>query len=302
MVGIVHICAAASLLCFVLLHLYIQGIREFVPPREISRYQKYEEIPKIRLQNHLVQFNAAGIGTSYTSPPRRNVTMMASEKSPLIPPSGVVPPSNTAGEQPTVYFLERRESINMSQQTDAEEIETVPDGASTDQFSARRMTAMGRVDSITPAKKSTGLFSFFKNVSKKSNAFAATSSTANVIESSAILPRSVPVKIDPKVFFANERTFLAWLHVSVILAGASVAIVAFTDSHSPGPGALYGVILLPVSIAFIVYAMIQYTRRASMIRRKSPGPYMDVAGPTVLTVILMLSIVTQFSIKLYTLM
>ena len=119
---------------------------------------------------------------------------------------------------------------------------------------------------------------------------------------SAILPRSAPVKIDPKVFFANERTFLAWLHVSVILAGASVAIVAFTDSQSSSPGALYGVILLPVSIAFILYAMIQYTRRASMIRRKSPGPYMDIAGPTVLTVILMLSIVTQFSIKLYTLM
>jgi len=39
-----------------------------------------------------------------------------------------------------------------------------------------------------------------------------------------------------------------------------------------------------------------------MIRRKAPGPYVDIAGPTVLTVILMLSIVTQFSIKLYTLM
>jgi len=232
---------------------------------------------------------------------------MASEKTPLIPiPSGVVPPSNAAGEQPTVYFLERREStrdvtpVNMSQ-TDAEEIESIPDGSTTDQFSARRMTAMGRVENLTPKNKSSGFLSFFKNVSKKSNAFAATSS-ANVIESSAILPRSAPVKIDPKVFFANERTFLAWLHVSVILAGASVAIVAFTDSHASSPGALYGVILLPVSIAFILYAMIQYTRRASMIRRKSPGPYVDVAGPTALTVILMLSIVTQFSIKLYTLM
>jgi hypothetical protein len=39
-----------------------------------------------------------------------------------------------------------------------------------------------------------------------------------------------------------------------------------------------------------------------MIRRKAPGPYVDIVGPTVLTVILMLSIVTQFSIKLYTLM
>ena len=224
---------------------------------------------------------------------------MASEKTPLIP-------SSPGGEQ-TVYFLERRESIrdatpvNMAQQ-DNEEIETLPDGSTTDQFSARPMTATGRADVINPSsKKPKSWLSFFRNVSRKTNAFAATTSGAT----SAILPRSAPVKIDPKVFFANERTFLAWLHVSVILAGASVAIVAFTDdsqSSSPGPGALYGVILLPVSIAFILYAMIQYTRRASMIRRKSPGPYMDIAGPTVLTVILMLSIVTQFSIKLYTLM
>lgn len=217
-----------------------------------------------------------------------------SEKTPLV------------GEQPTVYFLERRESmregtpINTSH-ADAEEIETIPDGSTTDQFSARRMTATGRLESLPPTKKSNGLFSFFKNVSKKSNAFAATSSSATNVIDAAILPRSAPVKIDPKVFFANERTFLAWLHVSVLLAGASVAIVAF-DSHSSVPGALYGVVLLPVAIAFIAYSMIQYTRRASMIRRKSPGPYEDVTGPTVLTVILMLSIVTQFSIKLYTLM
>ncbi len=38
--------------------------------------------------------------------------------------------------------------------------------------------------------------------------------------------RMVPVKVEPKVFFANERTFLAWLHMSVTLASISVAIVA----------------------------------------------------------------------------
>lgn len=66
--------------------------------------------------------------------------------------------------------------------------------------------------------------------------------------------RKVPVKVEPKVFFANERTFLAWLHVSVILAGASVAIVAFADNGDPY-SQMYGIILLPVAIAFILYSM-----------------------------------------------
>jgi hypothetical protein len=66
--------------------------------------------------------------------------------------------------------------------------------------------------------------------------------------------RKAPVKVEPKVFFANERTFLAWLHVSVILAGASVAIVAFADNGDPY-SQMYGIILLPVAIAFILYSM-----------------------------------------------
>lgn len=112
--------------------------------------------------------------------------------------------------------------------------------------------------------------------------------------------RKAPVKIEPKVFFANERTFLAWLHLSIVLAGASIAILAFADETNPF-GQLYGIVLLPVAIAFIVYSMYQYSRRAYMIRRRMPGPYEDTVGPTVLGIMLMLSIVAQFALKLYAL-
>lgn len=198
---------------------------------------------------------------------------MASESTPLIP-SGVTPPSSASGDHPTVYFLERRDSgvsHHTSQNTnhviaqDAEEIETIPEGSTIEEFNPRPVSVAGDVSRAGSAggRPSSprhggghgGWLDFFKNVGKKSNAFAATGGAgATVIES---FPRSAPVKIDPKVFFANERTFLAWMHVSVILAGASVAIVAFTDKHHSAPNQLYGVILLPVSIAFILYAMMQ---------------------------------------------
>jgi uncharacterized membrane protein YidH (DUF202 family) len=111
--------------------------------------------------------------------------------------------------------------------------------------------------------------------------------------------RKAPIKIEPKVFFANERTFLAWMHLSVILAGASIAIMAFADDSNP-MGQLYGIMLLPVAIAFIIYSMYQYSRRSYMIRHRHPGPYEDTVGPSVLAVMLMFSIVAQFSLKLYT--
>ena len=35
-----------------------------------------------------------------------------------------------------------------------------------------------------------------------------------------------------------------------------------------------------------------------MIKNKEPGPFIDVAGPTTLTIILMASITAQFCVKL----
>jgi uncharacterized membrane protein YidH (DUF202 family) len=110
-------------------------------------------------------------------------------------------------------------------------------------------------------------------------------------------PRKVPVKVEPKVFFANERTFLSWLHMSVTLASISVAIVAFAEANEWSQ--LYGLLLMPVAIAFCVYSLWTYLKRARMIRLKHPGPYDDRVGPVVLAVLLGLSILVNFCVKLF---
>lgn len=56
---------------------------------------------------------------------------------------------------------------------------------------------------------------------------------------------------------------------------------------------------MPVSIAFCVYSLWLYMKRASMIRRRDPGPYEDRVGPIVLGVLLAVSIVVNFLLKLY---
>ena len=87
--------------------------------------------------------------------------------------------------------------------------------------------------------------------------------TASV--AAALTPLKIPreklwitSKIDPKVFFSNERTFLAWLHTSVLLAGSSIALSSF--SNDTLPNRLYGVFTLSLAIAFICYAMYQCER------------------------------------------
>ena len=170
-----------------------------------------------------------------------------------------------------------------------------------------------------------------KNFFSRLLGFSRQSDPIHEVNVPMIKPRKAPIKVEPKVFFANERTFLAWMHVSIILAGASIAILAFSDHADQNTAQIYGLITLPVAVIFIVYAMYQCkfdyfvqpnlafdipcllvtnktlpiphfydkdTRRAFMIRNKHPGPYEDTVGPAVLGIVLMLSITAQFAIKL----
>lgn len=92
---------------------------------------------------------------------------------------------------------------------------------------------------------------------------------------------AVPVRIEPKVFFANERTFLSWIHFSIFLGGISTALVGLGNANARISGYIFAV----VSILFTVYALYLYQWRAAKIRQKDPGPYDDRLGPTVVVVV-----------------
>jgi uncharacterized membrane protein YidH (DUF202 family) len=109
--------------------------------------------------------------------------------------------------------------------------------------------------------------------------------------------RKVPTKVEPKVFFANERTFLAWLHMSVTLSSISVAIVAFSEANEFSQ--IYGLMLMPVAIAFCCYSLYMYMKRSSMIRQRHPGPYEDKLGPIALASMLGLAITVNFCVNLF---
>lgn len=92
---------------------------------------------------------------------------------------------------------------------------------------------------------------------------------------------AIPVRIEPKVFFANERTFLSWIHFSIFLGGISTALVGLGNSSARISGYIFAV----VSILFTLYALYLYQWRAAKIRQKDPGPYDDRIGPMVVVVV-----------------
>ncbi|KAL4852664.1 Vacuolar transporter chaperone 1 [Chlorella vulgaris] len=112
-------------------------------------------------------------------------------------------------------------------------------------------------------------------------------------------PRKIPLRIEPKTYFANERTFLAWLGMATTLGTVSTAIAGFavededvkhSGGISTGTVELITLTLLPVSIAMIAYALFTFYWRSEFIRRKQVGFFDDKVGPITLAIIVMISL------------
>lgn len=59
--------------------------------------------------------------------------------------------------------------------------------------------------------------------------------------------RTIPMKIEPKTFFANERTFLHWLHMAVTVGSIAAALLGFAATADRCVG--HGQALAPAAAA-----------------------------------------------------
>jgi uncharacterized membrane protein YidH (DUF202 family) len=55
-------------------------------------------------------------------------------------------------------------------------------------------------------------------------------SSTYVLSRTAELQGSTMMRIEPKTFFANERTFLSWLHMAVTLGSIAAALLGFSNT------------------------------------------------------------------------
>lgn len=81
-----------------------------------------------------------------------------------------------------------------------------------------------------------------------------------------LLTKLTPVKIEPKVYFANERTFLHWMHMCVTLGAIAMAITA--EGINEPSLVLPGVLLTAFSAIFILYAWYMFMWRAEALKAK----------------------------------
>ncbi|PSK34430.1 hypothetical protein C1H76_9399 [Elsinoe australis] len=105
---------------------------------------------------------------------------------------------------------------------------------------------------------------------------------------------ALPTRVEPKVFFANERTFLSWLNFTVILGGLAVGLLNFGDRVGQISAGLFTL----VAMAAMVYALVTFHWRAKSIRMRGQSGFDDRFGPTVLALALFAAVVVNFVLRI----
>jgi SPX domain protein involved in polyphosphate accumulation/uncharacterized membrane protein YidH (DUF202 family) len=81
--------------------------------------------------------------------------------------------------------------------------------------------------------------------------------------------------MEPKVFFANERTFIHWLQFSALILTAALTLLNFGDRISTIAGATF----FGVSLVIAIYAFLRNRYRAYQISTRPNLRYDDLYGP-----------------------
>ena len=97
------------------------------------------------------------------------------------------------------------------------------------------------------------------------------------------------MKIEPKTYFSNERTFLQWMSFCVIIQGIGIALISFPNANLIG--LLSGICFVLISIAFMAYSLFLFRWRSARIRNNQPGRYDDFWGPFTLFVVMTTAVV-----------
>eukprot|EP01127_Copromyxa_protea_P016638 TRINITY_DN4974_c0_g1_i2.p1 TRINITY_DN4974_c0_g1~~TRINITY_DN4974_c0_g1_i2.p1 ORF type:complete len:933 (+),score=179.81 TRINITY_DN4974_c0_g1_i2:629-3427(+) len=141
-------------------------------------------------------------------------------------------------------------------------------------------------DSSTSGAETKGSTGFFSGIFNRRK-------TAPSVD---LTPLTTTTRVEPKTYFANERTLLQWLNMVVLLGFGSFALVSLSPA---GSGAWMGSISLVMSILFALYSLAVYHYRRRAIQTTSrEGHYDDRWGPTVLVIVILVYFLATLIITL----
>ncbi|KAJ1726705.1 GTPase regulator Nrf1 [Coemansia biformis] len=103
--------------------------------------------------------------------------------------------------------------------------------------------------------------------------------------------------LQPKNYFANERTFISWLQLATTMGGLGLALLNFGGSGIRVRISAF--VFETGALALIVYAYITFWRRASRLRRGERGTWDDRIVPVVVVIFFIFATAINFGLTFH---
>ena len=117
-----------------------------------------------------------------------------------------------------------------------------------------------------------------------------------VREPGQLIKDSGPVRVEPKVWLANQRTFIKWQHISVLLASLSLGLYNAAGASNNIARGLAVIYTLVAAFAG-AWGWWMYLVRSQMIEQRSGKDFDAVFGPSLICIGLMVAIIINFGVK-----
>jgi len=110
------------------------------------------------------------------------------------------------------------------------------------------------------------------------------------------IPKKIatPIKVETKVWFANERTWISYMNLSILMGTLALALFNASDDDVAKRFALF---YICVSVGVLIYGYVIYQQRITMIRKRDPGHFDHVVGPIVISTLMFVGILSNFIIR-----
>lgn len=151
--------------------------------------------------------------------------------------------------------------------------------------------------SRAPSKPSSGLRALFPSFSTSKYARAHRPGRVKlppgVRHPGPLIKDSGPVKVEPKVWLANQRTFIKWQHVSVLLASLSLGLFnAAGESNSVARS--LAIVYTLIAVFSGAWGWWMYVVRSRMIQERSGKDFDNIVGPVVVCIALIIALCLNF--------
>ncbi|KAJ5092714.1 hypothetical protein N7456_008575 [Penicillium angulare] len=105
-----------------------------------------------------------------------------------------------------------------------------------------------------------------------------------------------PVRVESKVWLANQRTFIKWLHISILLSSLSLGLYNAAGKHNQIAKALAAVYTF-FALFSAAWGWYMYEKRSRLIRQRSGKDLDNLFGPLLVCLGLAVALVLNFAFK-----